>query len=168
MCEFNHQINDRFEFPERLDLTPFLNKKQDEHAHSTAAAGGPSSAPAAPAAAACEADKEDEDEVDNRDNIYLLHSVLVHSGDVNGGHYYSYIKPQKGFTKAQAKAQAQAAAWQKQQAELAASNHGNSGDGSKMAPIVAVPKPSSGGKGQYFRFDDDEVGRLGICGQSAS
>jgi ubiquitin carboxyl-terminal hydrolase 7 len=25
--------------------------------------------------------------------VYLLHSVLVHSGDVNGGHYYAYIRP---------------------------------------------------------------------------
>jgi ubiquitin carboxyl-terminal hydrolase 7 len=25
--------------------------------------------------------------------MYLLHSVLVHSGDVNGGHYYAYIRP---------------------------------------------------------------------------
>lgn len=29
---------------------------------------------------------------DGRD-IYLLHSVLVHVGDVNGGHYYAYIRP---------------------------------------------------------------------------
>jgi ubiquitin carboxyl-terminal hydrolase 7 len=26
-------------------------------------------------------------------NRYLLHSVLVHSGDVGGGHYYAYIRP---------------------------------------------------------------------------
>lgn len=26
-------------------------------------------------------------------DIYLLHSVLVHVGDVNGGHYYAYIRP---------------------------------------------------------------------------
>ena len=26
-------------------------------------------------------------------NDYILHSVLVHSGDVNGGHYYAYIRP---------------------------------------------------------------------------
>ena len=28
-----------------------------------------------------------------RPEIYLLHSVLVHSGDVHGGHYYAYIRP---------------------------------------------------------------------------
>jgi ubiquitin C-terminal hydrolase len=28
-------------------------------------------------------------------NVYLLHSVLVHSGDVNGGHYYAFIRPRE-------------------------------------------------------------------------
>jgi len=28
-------------------------------------------------------------------NTYELHSVLVHSGDVSGGHYYAFIKPTK-------------------------------------------------------------------------
>ncbi len=28
-----------------------------------------------------------------KSNKYLLHSVLVHSGDVGGGHYYAYIRP---------------------------------------------------------------------------
>lgn len=26
-------------------------------------------------------------------NVYKLHSVLVHSGGVHGGHYYAYIRP---------------------------------------------------------------------------
>ena len=26
-------------------------------------------------------------------NVYALHSVLVHSGGVHGGHYYAYIRP---------------------------------------------------------------------------
>uniref|UniRef100_A0A7S3E714 Ubiquitinyl hydrolase 1 n=1 Tax=Rhodosorus marinus TaxID=101924 RepID=A0A7S3E714_9RHOD len=26
-------------------------------------------------------------------DVYVLHSVLVHSGDVNGGHYYAFIRP---------------------------------------------------------------------------
>ena len=30
-------------------------------------------------------------------NEYTLHSVLVHSGDVGGGHYYAYIRPSKNF-----------------------------------------------------------------------
>ncbi len=28
-----------------------------------------------------------------QDSEYMLHSVLVHSGDVHGGHYYAYIRP---------------------------------------------------------------------------
>jgi hypothetical protein len=31
-------------------------------------------------------------------NVYVLHSVLVHQGDVGGGHYYAYIRPTtRGF-----------------------------------------------------------------------
>lgn len=29
----------------------------------------------------------------NEPNQYILHSVLVHAGDVGGGHYYAYIRP---------------------------------------------------------------------------
>lgn len=47
------KINDRFEFPESLDLSKFLGQKQ----------------------------------------VYNLHSVLVHSGTMMGGHYYAYIRP---------------------------------------------------------------------------
>jgi ubiquitin C-terminal hydrolase len=31
-------------------------------------------------------------------NNYVLHSVLVHMGDVGGGHYYAYIRPSIGFS----------------------------------------------------------------------
>ena len=27
--------------------------------------------------------------------MYHLHGVLVHSGDVNGGHYFAFIRPEK-------------------------------------------------------------------------
>ncbi|CAM9765481.1 unnamed protein product, partial [Choristocarpus tenellus] len=30
-----------------------------------------------------------------RPNDYVLHSVLVHSGDVHGGHYFAYIRPSR-------------------------------------------------------------------------
>ncbi len=26
-------------------------------------------------------------------NLYLLHSVLVHSGGVHGGHYFAFVRP---------------------------------------------------------------------------
>ncbi|KAI0021876.1 hypothetical protein F4780DRAFT_778150 [Xylariomycetidae sp. FL0641] len=55
------KINDRFEFPERLDLEPYLEKDADKTEPWT----------------------------------YKLHGVLVHSGDLNAGHYYAFLKPNK-------------------------------------------------------------------------
>jgi ubiquitin carboxyl-terminal hydrolase 7 len=51
------KINDRFEFPEQVDLSPYMAQPDDE------------------------------------DQVYLLHSVLVHSGDGHGGHYTAFIRP---------------------------------------------------------------------------
>ena len=57
------QINDRYEFPDELDLDvedgKFLAPDADRNVR----------------------------------NLYKLHSVLVHSGGVHGGHYYAYIRP---------------------------------------------------------------------------
>ena len=57
------QINDRYEFPEQLDLDygdrRFLAQEADQSVR----------------------------------NVYKLHSVLVHSGGVHGGHYYAFIRP---------------------------------------------------------------------------
>lgn len=57
------QINDRYEFPDELDLDvddgKFLAPDADRSVR----------------------------------NLYKLHSVLVHSGGVHGGHYYAYIRP---------------------------------------------------------------------------
>lgn len=58
MTDANIKINDRFEFPERLNLTDYLQTPD----------------PKDPA-------------------IYILHAVLVHSGDNHGGHYVVYINP---------------------------------------------------------------------------
>lgn len=54
------KINDRFEFPETIDLKPFLSE-----------------------------------EAEAGDYVYHCHGVLVHSGDVHGGHYSAFIKPEK-------------------------------------------------------------------------
>lgn len=57
------QINDRYEFPEELDLDiedgKYLSPNADRSVR----------------------------------NKYRLHSVLVHSGGIHGGHYYAYINP---------------------------------------------------------------------------
>ncbi|KAH9822072.1 ubiquitin carboxyl-terminal hydrolase 21-like [Teratosphaeria destructans] len=55
------KVNDRYEFPEVLDLEPYLDEKTDR----------------------------------SEPYRYHLHGVLVHSGDLNAGHYYAFLKPEK-------------------------------------------------------------------------
>lgn len=55
------KINDRYEFPETFDASPYLSEDADR----------------------------------SEPYIYQLHGVLVHSGDLNAGHYYAFIKPTK-------------------------------------------------------------------------
>nr|XP_043618417.1 ubiquitin C-terminal hydrolase 12-like isoform X1 [Erigeron canadensis] len=57
------KINDRYEFPLQLDLDRENGKYLSPQADRTVR------------------------------NLYTLHSVLVHSGGVHGGHYYAYIRP---------------------------------------------------------------------------
>lgn len=55
------KINDRYEFPETFDASPYLSEDADK----------------------------------SQSWIYQLHGVLVHSGDLNAGHYYAFLKPEK-------------------------------------------------------------------------
>ncbi|CAH9125061.1 unnamed protein product [Cuscuta epithymum] len=57
------KINDRYEFPLELDLDRENSKYLSPEADKTVR------------------------------NLYTLHSVLVHSGNVHGGHYYAFIRP---------------------------------------------------------------------------
>ncbi|KAG2683208.1 hypothetical protein I3760_10G021700 [Carya illinoinensis] len=57
------KINDRYEFPLQLDLDRENGKYLSPEADKSAR------------------------------NLYTLHSVLVHSGGVHGGHYYAFIRP---------------------------------------------------------------------------
>ncbi|CAI9765932.1 unnamed protein product [Fraxinus pennsylvanica] len=57
------KINDRYEFPLELDLDRDNGKYLSPEADSSVR------------------------------NLYMLHSVLVHSGGVHGGHYYAFIRP---------------------------------------------------------------------------
>ncbi|XWS57103.1 hypothetical protein CRYUN_Cryun09bG0142700 [Craigia yunnanensis] len=61
--QYGLQINDRYEFPLQLDLDRENGKYLSP-----------------------EADRSVR-------NLYTLHSVLVHSGGLHGGHYYAYIRP---------------------------------------------------------------------------
>ncbi|GMF22322.1 unnamed protein product [Phytophthora fragariaefolia] len=67
------KIHDRFEFPKTLVLDEFISNDEDN--------GG-------------EENADGRKEKDSR-YTYHLHSVLVHSGDVHGGHYYVFIRPGK-------------------------------------------------------------------------
>ena len=58
------QINDRYEFPERLDLDNGCSRSV--------------------LSTTCDR---------STPNVYRLHAVLVHSGGVHGGHYYAFIRP---------------------------------------------------------------------------
>ncbi|KAF1836080.1 cysteine proteinase [Decorospora gaudefroyi] len=55
------KVNDRYEFPEIWDASPYLSDAADR----------------------------------SESWIYHLHGVLVHSGDLNAGHYYAFLKPTK-------------------------------------------------------------------------
>lgn len=55
------KINDRMEFPEQFDASPYLHEKTDR----------------------------------SEPWVYNLHGVLVHSGDLDAGHYYAFLKPNK-------------------------------------------------------------------------
>ncbi|GAM84050.1 hypothetical protein ANO11243_020410 [Dothideomycetidae sp. 11243] len=55
------KVNDRYEFPDVWDASPYLSETADK----------------------------------SEPYVYHLHGVLVHSGDMNAGHYYAFIKPTK-------------------------------------------------------------------------
>lgn len=55
------KVNDRYEFPEVWDASPYLSENADK----------------------------------SEPYVYRLHGVLVHSGDLNAGHYYAFLKPTK-------------------------------------------------------------------------
>ncbi|TMW63690.1 hypothetical protein Poli38472_002631 [Pythium oligandrum] len=64
------KIHDRFEFPKTLVLDEFAPSADDAQEKSQPA---------------------------KKSLVYHLHSVLVHSGDVHGGHYYVFIRPNENI-----------------------------------------------------------------------
>eukprot|EP00957_Ditylum_brightwellii_P010946 829088-Ditylum_brightwellii.AAC.1 len=57
------KVHDRLEFPLVMDMTDFLMDDDDDH------------------------------DYDSRKNVYHLHSIVMHSGCVGGGHYTAFIRP---------------------------------------------------------------------------
>lgn len=73
------KIHDTFKFPLKLHLDKYLSTDSrsagDEPVDVNSSSGSGS----------------------DSKHVYILHSVLVHAGDVGGGHYYAYIRPSMGF-----------------------------------------------------------------------
>lgn len=63
------KVGDRLEFPKVLDVTPYSSSSSSSKKSSRKGKG-----------------QEEGDE-------YLLHAVVIHVGDGEGGHYYAYIDP---------------------------------------------------------------------------
>ncbi len=93
------KFNDRFCFPYELDLSDFLKTKEGNARVAESAAKNMETDAAAGAAAAEAADDEamdvdgNDDDDPTKSTKYLLHAVLVHSGDNHGGHYVVFINP---------------------------------------------------------------------------
>lgn len=80
------KIHDRFEYPKTLILDEFL---QDGEVTAAEKDGKENDKDATLAGSEGTAGHK---------HIYHLHSVLVHSGDVHGGHYYVFIRPGKDIS----------------------------------------------------------------------
>jgi ubiquitin carboxyl-terminal hydrolase 7 len=98
------KVNDYFEFPSVLSLNEFVSSQDDvrelERLAAKCAAEEPSDnvSSTSPEDGKNDSTEKDREEEENQqspavDNTYVLHSVLVHSGSVYGGHYYAFIRP---------------------------------------------------------------------------
>jgi len=90
------KYNDRFEFSDTLNLDEFI--ANDKSADSTSISS--TTKLISQDEDAMEVDNEVEDKsglhlksIQNDDNTYVLHAVLVHSGDNHGGHYVVFVNP---------------------------------------------------------------------------
>lgn len=97
------KIHDRFEFPETIDMAPFISDPLDgcdratdvntpkvQGSEESKATGDEHGALRIATYAARAADP-------SLPAVYALHSILVHSGTVGSGHYTSYIRPRLGL-----------------------------------------------------------------------
>jgi len=131
------KIHDEFAFPARLCLDEFIAQDVREQQEK----------------------EEAEQGIKKVSNTYLLHSVLVHSGDVGGGHYYAYIRPSSSFQHLSAAAAAAAAASGEGQGGEAG---GREDDGHRGADQSFSVRPTfqEGRGGEWFKFNDEKVSRV--------
>ena len=106
-----NKINDRLEFPTEINMKPYTLeglKERESSAKAVAAAGAGGASPAAAAAASSLEGEEKSGAASAAASSsassaarplhppsyyqYVLRGVVVHSGTVGGGHYYSYIQ----------------------------------------------------------------------------
>eukprot|EP01062_Namystynia_karyoxenos_P019116 TRINITY_DN17162_c0_g1_i1.p1 TRINITY_DN17162_c0_g1~~TRINITY_DN17162_c0_g1_i1.p1 ORF type:complete len:1413 (+),score=351.90 TRINITY_DN17162_c0_g1_i1:125-4363(+) len=82
------KVNDACEFPEELDLKPYLRH--------VSGPPPPREGPPPPIMSNCSDEEWDAHLAGAPDQLYKLVSVLVHSGSLHGGHYYAYCAPGDG------------------------------------------------------------------------
>jgi len=96
-------------------------------------------------------------------NDYILHSVLVHSGDFGGGHYYAYIRPmcdsQTEFDYRQhaASIKPDADKAMKTYLEECASTEQNATPNRDPMRNLAESMNTLGRGGKWYKFDDEHV-----------
>lgn len=85
-------------------------------------------------------------------DVYILHSVLVHIGDVNGGHYYAYIRPNapEGTPAANATSEAEPT-----DEEMEITPAADPPQQPQQLPPTSAPPPLT--PPIWYKFDDDMV-----------
>mmetsp|Transcript_25746 Transcript_25746/g.43375 ORF Transcript_25746/g.43375 Transcript_25746/m.43375 type:complete len:1590 (+) Transcript_25746:156-4925(+) len=131
------KIHDRYAFPLRLELDSFVEPQQTQ---TDAAGGEPSEEGKVEAEGKVEVSPNRS--VEDPKNNFILHSVLIHAGDVYGGHYYAYIRPSEGEF------------WQ----NIAEVDRDVSTALETSPSNVSSSIPGLGGK--WFKFDDEVVSRV--------
>lgn len=88
------KVNSRFEFYDTIDLSEFIDPTLDPGTTTSSTDQQPQSSDVSYSAIATAAAIERATTSDGA--VYKLHSVLVHSGGVGGGHYYAFVRPNLG------------------------------------------------------------------------
>ena len=153
------KLNDRFMFPMRLDMAPYIDKgapPPPPGGEGAEEAGGAEGGEAKGMDVVGGEDDEGGDGGggrgggggDDDEFVYELQGVLAHSGVAQGGHYYSFIKERTSESVSES------------------SQHNNDGEGggetkssstSSSLPSSSSSSPSSPAGDRWFRFDDDRV-----------
>uniref|UniRef100_K3WE28 Ubiquitin carboxyl-terminal hydrolase n=1 Tax=Globisporangium ultimum (strain ATCC 200006 / CBS 805.95 / DAOM BR144) TaxID=431595 RepID=K3WE28_GLOUD len=136
------KIHDRFEFPKTLVLDDFISSSSDAQEKK-------------------ENSNSEGKKQPSGSHVYHLHSVLVHSGDVHGGHYYVFIRPGKDI--------AQSSNWFKfdddqiscvDEQTAIEGNYGSGSPGIESGPstplyssMLCSPEASSNGNMDFRRAD---------------